>query len=143
LYDWLTRLGLGGITPDELAPFFAEIERDMSVETVPESMRSRSTELFVEGAAQLGIPMKSLRRNTSGCKGASRCNFGCPHGAKMSVDISMFPDAWAHGAVIVSDALVEKVVVESGIARGVRGRFMDARTGEPGVAFETCAHASS
>jgi choline dehydrogenase-like flavoprotein len=139
LHDWSTRLGLDEMTPDELAPFFAEIERDISVETVPESMRSRSTELFVEGAAHLGVPMKSLRRNTSGCKGASRCNFGCPNGAKMSVDISMLPDARANGAVIVSDALVEKIDVERGAARGVRGRFLDARTGEPGVAFHVKA----
>ncbi len=139
LHDWSTRLGLEGMTPDELAPFFAEIERDMSVETVPVSMRSRSTELFVEGAEHLGVTMKSLRRNTSGCKGASRCNFGCPNGAKMSVDISMLPNAREHGAVIVSDALVEKIDVERGAARGVRGRFIDARTGEPGIAFHVRA----
>lgn len=139
LHDWSTRLGLDAMTPDELAPYFEEIERDISVETVPEWMRSRSTELFVDGAAHLGIPMKSLRRNTSGCKGASRCNFGCPNGAKMSVDISMLPDARKNGAVIVSDALVEKIEVERGAARGVRGRFLDARTGEPGIAFHVHA----
>ena len=139
LHDWATRLGLTDLTPDELAPYFAEIERDISVETVHTSMRSRSTELFVEGAESLGIPMKSLRRNTSGCKGASRCNFGCPNGAKMSVDVSMLPDACANGAIIVSDALVETIDVERGVARGVRGRFLDAHTGEPGVAFDVRA----
>jgi len=127
------------LTPEELAPYFAEVEEAMSVETVPTSMRSRSTELFVEGAERLGVSMKSLRRNTSGCKGASRCNFGCPNGAKMSVDISMLPDARANGAVIVSDALVETIDVERGTARGVRGRFIDAQTGEPGVPFEVKA----
>ncbi len=135
LHDWTTRLGLDGLTPDRLAPYFSEIEKDISVEVVPESMRSRSSELFVEGAASLGVPMKSLRRNTSGCKGASRCNFGCPNGAKMSVDIAILPDAIAHGATVVSDALVETIDVERGVARGVRGRFLDAQTGEPSVAF--------
>jgi choline dehydrogenase-like flavoprotein len=139
LHDWSARLGLEDMTPDELAPYFDEIEQAMSVETVPESMRSRSTELFVEGAAHLGVPMKSLRRNTSGCKGASRCNFGCPNGAKMSVDISMLPDARKHGAVIISDALVERIDIERGTARGVRGRFLDPRTGEPGIAFDVRA----
>src|SRR5262249_24892001 len=87
LHDWSTRLGLADMTPDALAEHFCDLERDLSVEIVPERMRSRSTELFVEGADRLGITMKSLRRNTSGCKGASRCNFGCPNGAKMSVDV--------------------------------------------------------
>ncbi len=139
LHEWSTELGLDSLSSDALAPYFAEMEEALSVETVPTSMRSRSTELFVEGAESLGVSMKSLRRNTSGCKGASRCNFGCPNGAKMSVDISMLPDARKNGAVIVSDALVETIDVERGTARGVRGRFLDARTGEPGVAFEVKA----
>jgi choline dehydrogenase-like flavoprotein len=139
LHDWSTRLGLADMTPDALAEHFCDLERDLSVEIVPERMRSRSTELFVEGADRLGIPMKSLRRNTSGCKGASRCNFGCPNGAKMSVDVSMLPEARRRGAVIVSDALAEEVIRERGAARGVRGRFLDARTGEPRLPFEVRA----
>jgi choline dehydrogenase-like flavoprotein len=139
LHGWATTRGLTALTPEAMAPYFAEIEKALSVETVPVAMRSRSTELFVEGAERLGVPMKSLRRNTSGCKGASRCNFGCPNGAKMSVDIAMLPDARAHGAVVISDALVETIDVERGTARGVRGRFLDAQTGEPGVAFDVRA----
>lgn len=135
LHQWSSELGLEGLTPDGLAPHFDELEKILSVETVSESMRSRSTELFVEGAEHMGIRMKSLRRNIAGCKGASRCNFGCPNGAKMSVDVSMLPDAQAHGAIIVSDALVEKIDIERGTARGVRGRFLDAQAGEPGVSF--------
>jgi choline dehydrogenase-like flavoprotein len=83
----------------------------------------------------MGIPMKSMRRNTSGCRGVSRCNFGCPHGAKLSVDISFLPDACAHGATIVSDALVDRVDVTGGVARGVRGYLRNA-DGERGAAFE-------
>lgn len=139
LHHWSTDLGLTGMTPDLLDPFFKEVERTIHVETVPEYMRSRSTELFVEGAAKMGIPMKSLRRNTKDCRGAARCNFGCPHGAKMSVDISFLPDAFLHGATLVSDALVEKIDFASGRATGVRGRLLDGVTGEPRVPFEVRA----
>lgn len=141
LHDWSTRLGLRAMTPDALAPYFDEIERDLSVSTVPTSMRSRSTELFVEGADKLGIPMKPLRRNTPTCKGAARCNFGCPNNAKMSVDVAVLPEASDRGTVIVSDALVEKIIVEGGTARGVRGRFLDAETGDPRVRFDVRAQA--
>jgi choline dehydrogenase-like flavoprotein len=135
LHDWSTTLGLRGLTPEALAPYFDEVERTIHVETVPEGMRSRSSQLFVEGAAAMGVTMKSLRRNTKGCHGAARCNFGCPHQAKMSVDLSFLPDAYAHGARLVSDALVEKVEFASNRATGVRGRFLDAVTGEPRVPF--------
>jgi choline dehydrogenase-like flavoprotein len=139
LHEWSSHLGLARMTPDELDPYFAEVERAVHVETVPEHMRSRGTELFVEGAAKLGIPMKSLRRNTDGCRGAARCNFGCPNRAKMSVDISFLPDAQAHGARIVADALVERIMVAGGRAMGVSGRFLDPETGEPRVPFDVRA----
>ena len=102
-------------------------------------MRSRGTELFVEGAEKLGIRIKPLRRNTNGCRGAARCTFGCPNRAKMSVDISFLPEAREKGATIVSDALVERIDIAGGRAYGVRGRFLDQRTGEPRIPFDVRA----
>ena len=102
-------------------------------------MRSRSTELFVEGAARMGIPMKSMRRNTSGCRGVSRCNFGCPHGAKLSVDVSFLPDACARGARHRDRrARRARSTSPAGVARGVRGRLLDA-DGARGAPFEVRA----
>jgi choline dehydrogenase-like flavoprotein len=135
LAHWSRDQGLTTLTPEGMSAHFDVVEETIHVEIVPEGMRSRSTELFVEGAAKLGIPMKSMRRNTSGCHGASRCNFGCPHGAKMSVDFSYLPDACEGGALVVSDALVERVDVTGGVARGVRGRLLDEE-GEKGPPFE-------
>jgi len=124
LYAWKTKLGLTDLGPESMAPFFEEIERDIAVETVPEAMRSKSTQLFVRGADALGIPMKSVRRNTRGCRGASRCNFGCPHGAKISVDVAVLPEACERGAQVISDALVERVECNYGVASGVQGHFL-------------------
>jgi choline dehydrogenase-like flavoprotein len=140
LHEWSHDLGLRTMTPEGVDHHFSAVEQVVHVETVPHAMRSRSTELFVEGAARMGIPMKSLRRNTRGCRGVSRCNFGCPHGAKLSVDVSFLPDACAHGAVVVSDALAERIDVSGGVARGVRGRLLDADR-RPGVPFEVRARA--
>ena len=137
--EWDKELGLHHLAPDALAPYFEEIERITHVEDVPVNMRSRATELFAEGAAKMGFEMKTMRRNTKDCRGAARCNFGCPNGAKMSVDISFLPDAVAHGATVISDALVEKIDITNGVARGVRGRFLDSVTGEPRVRFEVRA----
>jgi choline dehydrogenase-like flavoprotein len=138
LHHWSRDLGLTTMTPEGVDPHFRAVEEAVHVETVPDAMRSRSAELFVEGAAKLGIPMKSIRRNTRGCHGESRCNFGCPHGAKMSVDFSYLPDACERGVLVVSDALVERIDVTGGAARGVRGRFLD-EDGEPGAQFEVRA----
>jgi choline dehydrogenase-like flavoprotein len=139
LHVWSEELGLSSMTPDNVESYFEEVEGICHVETVPDHMRSRASELFVAGAASLGVEMKSMRRNTSGCRGAARCNFGCPHGAKMSVDVAFLPEAVRRGAALLSDALVERIDTAGGRARGVRGRFLDGVTGEPGVPFEVRA----
>jgi choline dehydrogenase-like flavoprotein len=138
-HTWTKDLGLGAMAPEALEPHYRDVERICHVGEVGEHLRSRATELFVEGADKLGISMKSMRRNTKGCRGAARCNFGCPHGAKMSVDVAFLPDAVRHGATIVSDALVERIDIRGGRARGVSGRFLDGVTGEPRVRFEVRA----
>lgn len=138
LHEWSRDLGLRSMSADALDPHFRVVEDVVHVETVPDAMRSRSTDLFVEGAAKMGVAMKPMRRNTRGCRGMSRCNFGCPHGAKMSVDVSFLPEACARGAIVVSDALVERIDVTGGVARGVRGRLL-AEDGHPRVDFHVRA----
>lgn len=125
LHDWQTRLGLPRISPDDLDPRFEEIERDLGVAEVPNALRSRATEKLLEGADALGIPMKPLRRNAPSCKGASRCSFGCPTGAKRSVDVAVLPEAIRRGATVVCDAFVSRVILEGGKVRGVEGRVLD------------------
>lgn len=111
----------------------------MHVEEVPVEMRSHSTVLFDRGATKLGYPLKPLRRNTSGCRGCSRCNFVCPHGAKLSVDISYLPRAVAAGARIYSGCLVEKVETKNGRAVGVRGRILNGNESYTGAKFHVRA----
>src|SRR5262249_58933066 len=116
--------GLGAASEKALDRASPDVERKARVAEVPASMRSASTDKFVQGAERLGIPIHPTRRNMDGCIGNARCNFGCPSGAKMSVDVSYLPDALRHGARIVSDALVERIVIERGRATGVSGRLL-------------------
>ncbi|HEY4121834.1 MAG TPA: GMC family oxidoreductase [Byssovorax sp.] len=133
---WTRELGLGELSERALEAAYEDVERRVAVTTVPESMRSLGTRKFVEGAAKLGIPFKSLRRNTGDdCEGNGRCNFGCPAGAKRSVDVAYLPSAVEHGARVVSDALVERVIVEGGRAAGVTGRLLGGEKGAPSHAF--------
>ncbi len=123
---WHREHRLPEMTPKAMEPYFEEVERICHVETVPESMRSRSTVLFGEGLARLGHRLKPIRRNTRGCQGASRCNFGCPHGAKLSVDLTFLPRAYAAGARAYTRCLVERVTHRGGHVSGVKGRILGA-----------------
>ncbi len=135
---WQQERGLTGMTEEALEPAYRSVEEAVHVEEVPVAMRSRSTHLFGEGLAAQGLALKPIRRNTLGCNGCGQCNFGCPCGAKMSVDVSYLPRALAGGARIVSDCLVQRVIVEGDRAVGVRGRLLDAK-GKRGATVEVRA----
>ncbi len=121
LAEWRARRGLPEFTEAALEPHYARVEKRVHVEEVPISMRSRGTRLFAEGARKLGYELEPMRRNTRGCNGCGRCNFGCPHGAKLSVDQSYLPGAIDHGATVVSDAKVARVLFRGDRAVGVEG----------------------
>lgn len=135
LQAWREQRGLPMFTEAHMAPFFEEVERDVHVEEVPAHLRSRSTVLFNEGATKLGKPLKPIHRNTDGCEGHSKCNFGCPKGAKKSVDLSYLPRATAKGAQVWTHCLVERVTHHDGRASGVVGRLLNGAHGEPGTSF--------
>ena len=122
---WQRELGLDALSERALAPAYLDVEQRLQPLEVPEALRSESTRVFVAGAEKLGIPMKPIRRNmTRACVGLGRCNFGCPAGAKRAVDTAYLPTAFAAGARLVSDALVERVLCEHGRAVGVSGRLL-------------------
>jgi choline dehydrogenase-like flavoprotein len=141
-HDWEHELGLADMSERSLEHCYEDVERRMEVREVPESLRSKSTTKFVEGARHMGVEMKSMRRNTgSDCEGNARCNFGCPAGAKRAVDKSYMPSALNNGARIISDALAEEVMVSGGRAVGVKGHLLGGRYGEKSHAFTIRARA--
>lgn len=131
LAEWAD-LGLGELDARALDPYYADVERVLGVAETPESLRSRSTRLFEQGAHRLGYELRPMRRNVQDCVGWSRCNFGCPEQAKRSVDHSYLPRARAAGARIATDCRVDRIVVENGSACGVEGRVLNAAGGRAG-----------
>lgn len=132
LETWTREHGLEGYTPAEMEPYFERVEEAIHVEEVPVSMRSRSTTLFDAGARAQGWQLEPMRRNTRGCDGCGRCNFGCPHGAKQSVDISYLPRAVRAGAQVFSHCRASRVLRHGGRAVGVEGRLLNRRGGRAG-----------
>jgi choline dehydrogenase-like flavoprotein len=127
LHEWSDKLGLSELTPEGMAPYFEEVEATVHVEEVPVEMRSRGTQLFGEGARKMGYELETIRRNTRGCDGCGQCNFGCPHGAKLSVDRTYLPRAMTAGAELYADCMVERILIENGRAVGVLASVLDER----------------
>jgi len=134
-HTWVHERGLTDLSEEKLEPLYEEVEEIVHVEEVPASMRSEGVRRFEQGAEKMGYALKPLRRNTKGCNGCGMCNFGYPHQAKLSVDLTFLPRAVRDGARIVSDCRVDRVVVKGGRAVGVRGRLLnrgEGRRGRPG-----------
>ena len=127
LHEWVEDHGLTDLSPEKMAPYFEDVEQRSHVEVVPHEMRSRSTVLYGEGAEMLGYCLQPNQRNTKDCNGCSRCNFGCPHGAKWSVDLTYLPRAVAAGASVIAQCLVERVLLSGEQAIGVEGRLLDKK----------------
>jgi choline dehydrogenase-like flavoprotein len=133
--EWAGQLGLEDLSEDRMVQHFEDVERAVHVEAVPDEMRSRSTLAFARGAAKLGHPLSSMRRNTKSCRGRSRCNFGCPEDAKLSVDRTYLRRAVAAGARIYSDFHVERLLTKGARAVGVTGRIRNGDRRAPKSRF--------
>jgi choline dehydrogenase-like flavoprotein len=124
LHEWVHEHGLERMSSAHLEAAYESVEAESQVETVPVEMQSRSTVLFDQGARRRGYALKPMRRNTKGCRGSSRCNFGCPHRAKMSVDLTYLQKARIDGAQVISDCRITKVEIEDDVAVGVQGHLL-------------------
>lgn len=122
--EWVKGHGLETLSEKAFDEAYRDVEERVHVEIVPREAWSRSTQRFADGAAKLGVEMKPLRRNTHACEGNARCNFGCPAGAKLSVDLSYLPSAAKHGARVLADAWVSRVVFRGDRAVGVEGHLL-------------------
>lgn len=114
---------LGDALPFEaIAGAEAELEARLNVRPTDARVAGRKNLLMAAGADALGVEHRPIRRNVDGCIGSGRCLQGCPHGAKLSMDRSLLPDAVRDGARIVSGVRVTHVLSDARGAYGVRGR---------------------
>ena len=128
--EWASIHGLGSVLPlQQLEQAAERIEEELRVELTPEAIWGGNNRLLAEGVARLGLAGSPTRRNAPGCRGSGRCNLGCPHGAKQSMQVSYLPYARDRGARLLADERVEEVLWRGRRATGVRTtrRVINAR----------------
>ncbi|NJD17828.1 MAG: GMC family oxidoreductase [Gemmatimonadetes bacterium] len=85
------------------------------VRLLPDEELNENNRLFVKGALAAGFEPHQFPVNVRGCKGSSRCNLGCPNGAKQGTHKVQLPRAEAAGVEVVTRAealrVEEKAVV--------------------------------
>jgi choline dehydrogenase-like flavoprotein len=130
LKKWRDELGLDHLTPQNLDPLFESIEKAINVTELSWDILGRTAQIVKQGADALGLNCQPLKHNVKNCRGCGVCQYGCPEGAKQSMDVTFVPEAARLGAKIFSCCRVTDLVVKNGRAAGVVGRIWNPATGK-------------
>ncbi len=106
---------------EALEPCLGEVETRLHVAPVDESLLGGNYRILKRGCDALGVPIQPLLHNLDGCEGSGRCAFGCPTGAKQSMDRTFIPDALAAGARLCTEHRVTGVLRKGGRLAGLKG----------------------
>jgi choline dehydrogenase-like flavoprotein len=123
---WRERYGLATMSPAELEPWFAAMERRLGIRAwdVPPN---ENNQVLRRGAEKLGIPVSPIRRNVRGCWNLGYCGTGCPTNAKQSMLLTTIPAALRRGARLLSRCRVQRLTTTGGRVIGVEAVAMDGR----------------
>lgn len=139
LDEWRRDYGLDSFNSENLKPYFEKIERILHIEEVSEELLGNNNRIIRRGIEKLGWSGKPLLRNAAGCKGTGVCIFGCPEGAKQSMETSFLPLAFKAGAKLYPNCRVEKINHRGSSATEIIARFTDPATGAAGARLKVAA----
>jgi choline dehydrogenase-like flavoprotein len=116
---------LGAVFDDaELARSYDKVEEAIGAAPVKPGNINASTKRFVEGAQALGLRPKVMKKALGDCVGCGYCNIGCVFNTKRSALATYVPWAERHGARVLAETAVERLVHDRGrvrFAEAVRG----------------------
>lgn len=125
---WNDDLHLESLKEEDFQPIFERVEKEIHVEPAQFNVMSRANTIFHELLGKRGIQGKALKRNVKNCEGCGFCCYGCPDGAKQSMEISYIPKALAKGAIAYTQCKVEKFMRQGNRITGVIAQFKSGKS---------------
>ncbi len=116
--QWRKLNKIEDFTPDELAPYYRRAETAVNASLTPGPL-GRATDILRQGGEALGWKVSELKRGQRGCKGANRCSYVCPSGAKQSMAVTLLPKAVDCGMRLLAQTRVDNIRIEKGRATEV------------------------
>jgi choline dehydrogenase-like flavoprotein len=126
LQVWQQKFGLADYTHKELAPWFAMMEKRLSVAPWGEPPNENNA-VLARGAAKLGIPTAIVPRNVKGCWNLGYCGVGCPTNAKQSMLVTTIPGALSKGATLLTRCRAERFTMSGDSVNGLVCEALDAQ----------------
>jgi cholesterol oxidase len=125
-----------GIARNLLDPYFDRVAEELRLSPLPpetdvpkRSALRRAAESVGREAVDPPMAVRWQADSTPGCRLVAECEFGCPHGAKNSVDLTYIAKAETLGAEVRALAEVRTIVEIPG---GYRCGYRDLRTRRAG-----------
>src|SRR5205823_12383980 len=92
------------LSPEDLGPWYEDVEATLGVAPVPWEAIGGNGQTIHRGAEALGIAGRPLDRNGAGCRGSGVCTAGCPVDGKPGVHLNYLPQAVEAGATLFQGA---------------------------------------
>ncbi len=108
----------------DLAPYVDEAKRDTWINDVPDEFLGPATRRLRDAALEVGLPWETMQKHIdfSRCEvGCTKCSAGCPKGDKWMGKYAA-DKAVKNGATLLTHAKVRDVIIENGVAVGVRAK---------------------
>jgi len=102
------------VSLQSLAPYVAQVERELGVEQIPQAMTNRANYLVGLGAARLGWKGERMHHNAAGCPECGLRHLGCAYDTKRSMNLTFVPRAVRAGARLKPSTKVERLVSNAG-----------------------------
>jgi choline dehydrogenase-like flavoprotein len=122
---WKTKHGVAGFTYADLVPHYDVIEKRLSIAQVSVGSMNPNNRVLYDGCKKLGWQVETLKRNVYACLQTGFCHLGCPVNAKRSMLVTMIPDAIDAGARLVFRARADRLEVEGGEIKRLRGTLLE------------------
>lgn len=124
LAHWTQEHGLKGYTPDEMAPWFKQMEERLGI--APWALPpNANNHIISQGCDALNYSWQVIPRNVRGCWNLGYCGLGCPTNAKQSMLVTTIPGALKQGAELYYLAHADTLIIENEQVKGVRCSAMN------------------
>lgn len=112
LMQWQKFYRIDQFSAETLEPFYTRAESAVS-SSLTVGPQGKATDILKQGGAALGWKTADLTRGQKDCRGANRCSFVCPNGAKQSMSVTLLPKAMSRGMQLFARTRVRQLVVEN------------------------------
>ncbi len=108
----------------DISPYVDKAAKDTWVNDVPDEFFGPETRRLRDAAIDVGLPWEKMQKHidfTRCVVGCTKCGVGCPEGDKWMGKFAA-DEAVEHGATLLTHAKVRDIIIENGVAVGVRAK---------------------